>query len=83
MFHAKLDTFAMVVSPINTSWKPTHVIIGIFEIHNITRVAMANQVKVFLGLFNLLDKIIACVKDLSIQFMYLLTFVNFLIISFS
>jgi hypothetical protein len=44
---------------------------------------MANQVKVFLGLFNLLDKIIACVKDLSIQFMYLLTFVNFLIISFS
>jgi hypothetical protein len=44
MFHAGFDTFVMVVSLINTSWEPTHVIIGIFEIHNITHVAMANQV---------------------------------------
>jgi hypothetical protein len=45
MFHVGFYTFAMVVSPINTSWEPTHVIIGIFEIYNITHVAMANQVK--------------------------------------
>jgi hypothetical protein len=45
MFHARFDTFVMVVNPINTLWEPTHAMIGIFEIHNITRVAMANQVK--------------------------------------
>jgi hypothetical protein len=83
MFHVGFDTFVMVVNPINTSWEPTHVIIGIFEIHNTTSVAMANQVKVCLDSFNLLDKIIAYVKDLSIQFMYLLTFVFFLVISSS
>jgi hypothetical protein len=38
--------FAMVVSPIDNSWEPTHVIIGIFETHNITCVVMANQIKV-------------------------------------
>jgi len=36
------DTFAMVVNIINTSWEHTHVIIGIFEIHNIPSVAIAN-----------------------------------------
>jgi hypothetical protein len=42
MFLVDFDTFVMVVKFINTSWEPTHVTIGIFEIHNIVGVAMAN-----------------------------------------
>jgi hypothetical protein len=36
---------------------------GIFEVHNIASVAMANQVKLLLYSFSLLDKVIAYVKD--------------------
>jgi hypothetical protein len=36
------DTFAIVVSFINISWKPYHVTIWIFEVHNIESVAIAN-----------------------------------------
>jgi hypothetical protein len=36
------DTFVMVVSFINNLWKPTHVTMGIFEVHNTTITAMAN-----------------------------------------
>jgi hypothetical protein len=57
------DTFAMVVSFINTSSEPTHVTIGNFEIHNIASVAMVNQVKVLLDSFALFDKIIVYIKD--------------------
>jgi hypothetical protein len=55
-------TFVMVVSFINSSWEPTHVTMGIFEMHNITNASMANQVKVLLDSFGLLDKIVAYVK---------------------
>ncbi len=56
------DTFDIVVSFINALWEQFHVIMGIFEIHNIASVAMANQVKL-LNSFSLLDKVIAYVKD--------------------
>jgi hypothetical protein len=42
MFLVGFDTFVVVVRFINTSWELTHVTIGIFEIHNIVSVAMAN-----------------------------------------
>ncbi len=57
------DTFVMVVSFINNLWEPTHVIVGIFEVHNTIVVAMANQVMVLLNSFGSLDKVIICVKD--------------------
>jgi len=53
------DTFAMVVSSLNDFWEPGHVIMGIFEVQNTTRVAMANYVKVLLDSFGLFDKFIA------------------------
>ncbi len=40
-----------------------HVTIGIFEIHNIIGVVMANQIKYLLDSFGLFDKVIAYVKD--------------------
>jgi hypothetical protein len=42
MFHGGHDTFAMVVSFINKLWEPTHVIVGIFEVHNIIGATMVN-----------------------------------------
>ncbi len=41
-----------------TIWEPTHVIMGLFEVHNTIGVAMANQVKVLLDSFDLHDIII-------------------------
>jgi len=57
------DTFDIVVSFINALWEQFHVTMGIFEVHNIASVAMANQVKLLLYSFSLLDKVIAYVKD--------------------
>jgi hypothetical protein len=42
MSRVGFDTFTIVVSFINASWVSCHVTIGIFEINNITGVAMAN-----------------------------------------
>jgi hypothetical protein len=42
MFLVGFDTFVMVVKFINNSQEPTHVTIGIFEIHNIVGATMAN-----------------------------------------
>jgi hypothetical protein len=53
----------MVVNFINTSRKPTHVIIGILKIHSIANATMASQVKNLLHSFHLLDKVIAYVKN--------------------
>jgi hypothetical protein len=57
--------FAMVVNFINSLWEPTHVIVGVFEVKNIIGASMANQVKIILDSFSLLDKLIAYVKDES------------------
>jgi hypothetical protein len=54
--------FVMVVSFINSSWEPTHVTMGIFEMHNITNASMANQIKVLFDSFGLLDKVVAYAK---------------------
>ncbi len=42
---------------------PCHVIVGLFEAINASRVAMVAQVKDFLSSYNLLDKLIVYVKD--------------------
>ncbi len=66
--HGGHDPFAMVVNFINsymlmwlfnfTIWESTHVIVGIFEMHNTIGAAMANKVKVLLDSFELHDKVI-------------------------
>jgi hypothetical protein len=63
MSHVSYDTFAMVVSFINTSWEFTHVTIGIFEVHDIASVTMGIQIKYLLDALGLLDKVIAYVKN--------------------
>jgi hypothetical protein len=62
MFHVSHDTFAMVISFIDSLWQPIHVIIGIFEVSNTSSEAMANQVRILLDSFGLLTKVIAYVK---------------------
>jgi hypothetical protein len=61
------NKFAMGVSFINSSWDPTHVIIGVFEMKNITSVAMENEVKILLHSFDLVDKTIVYDKDESLN----------------
>jgi hypothetical protein len=70
MSHVSFDTFAIIMSFINTSWGPCHVTIGIFEVHNTIGTIMANQVISLLDSFGLLDKIIAYVKDESSNFFF-------------
>jgi hypothetical protein len=41
VFHAGFDTSTIVVNFINTYWELCHVTLGIFEVHNISSVAMA------------------------------------------
>jgi hypothetical protein len=80
MFHMNFDTFVIIVSFINASWEPCHVIIGIFEVHYTTGVAMANEVKSLLDSFGLFDKVIAYVKNERSN-LNILTFVLTFIVS--
>ncbi len=57
------DTFALVINFIYSQWVPYHVKVGLFEAIDTFRVVMATQVKKLLSLYNLLDKLIAYVKD--------------------
>jgi hypothetical protein len=57
------DTFVLVMNYINKKWEPCYVVVGIFEVHETLKAAMAIQFKDLLVRYNLLDKIIAYVKD--------------------
>ncbi len=63
MSYVHFDTFVMVMNFVNLSWDPTHVTIGIIELHNTIDATMANKIKTLLDSFHLLGKVIACVKD--------------------
>jgi hypothetical protein len=45
MSRGTFDTFALVVNYINKKWECCHVIVGIFEVHETSGVAMAIQFK--------------------------------------
>jgi hypothetical protein len=45
MSHGGFDTIVLVVNYINKQWVPCHVIVGIVEVHETTRVAMVLQLK--------------------------------------
>ncbi len=65
------------------SMRTTHVTIEIFEVHNIIGVTMANQVKVLLDTFSLLNKVIAYIEDEG-YYLSTLTFVStFVILCFA
>ncbi len=57
------DTFALVINFINSHWVPCHVIVGLFEANDTFGVVMATQVKELLSCYNLLDILIAYMKD--------------------
>jgi len=57
------NTFILVINFINSEWVPCHVTMGLLGTTNMARIAMVMQVKDLLSFYNLLDKIIAYVKD--------------------
>ncbi len=63
MFQGGFDMFILVVNYINKKWEPCHVIMGVFEVHETSRATMDVHFKDLLVQYNLLDKIIAYVKD--------------------
>jgi len=38
-----VDTFVLVINYLNEAWTPRHVIVGLFEVHEITRNATVLQ----------------------------------------
>ncbi len=63
MFRSGHDTFALVINFINSHWVPCHVTMGLFEVIDTFGVVMAAQVKELMLFYNLLDKLIAYVKN--------------------
>ncbi len=57
------DTFSLVINFINSQQVPYHVTVGYFEVNDKIGVAMAKQVRDFMFPYNLLEKLIAYVKD--------------------
>jgi hypothetical protein len=56
--------------------------VGLFEIHNISGVNMVEHVKLFLGSFGLLDKVITYVKDEGNNLVFF-TIIFILVVSYS
>jgi hypothetical protein len=72
----------MVMNFINPSWEPTHVTIGLIELDNIIGATMANKINVLLDSFGLLEKVIACVKNVRSN-LNTLTFALTFMVSYS
>ncbi len=82
MSYVHFDTFVMVMNFINPSWEPTHVTIGLIELDNIIGATMANKINVLLDSFGLLEKVIACVKNVRSN-LNTLTFALTFMVSYS
>jgi hypothetical protein len=67
MSRGSFDAFALVVNYINKKWEPCHVIVGIFEVHETSGVAMTIQFKDLLAQYNLLDKVITYFKNKGVN----------------
>ncbi len=52
-----------MINFINSMWVPCHVTMGLFKTTNMSGFAMAVQIKDFVSLYNLLNKLFAYVKD--------------------
>jgi hypothetical protein len=58
MFKGDMDTFALIINDLNDYCTPMHVTIGLFEIHETTKLSMALFEK-----YDLMHYVIAFVKD--------------------
>jgi hypothetical protein len=58
MFKGNMDTFALIINYLNDSCTPMHVTIGLFEVHETTKLSMALIEK-----YDLMHYVIAFVKD--------------------
>jgi hypothetical protein len=63
IFCGLFDTFALVVNYINKKWEPCHTTMGIFEVHETTWATMTLQLRDLLVQYDLLNKVLAYVKD--------------------
>jgi hypothetical protein len=63
MFRFRHDTFVLVINFINSLWVPCHVIVGLFEATNMSRVVMVVQIKDLLSSYNVQNKLIVYGKD--------------------
>ncbi len=63
MSKSSVDTFALVINYLNECWMPQHVIIGLFEVHETTRLSMAGQLRSLLEKHDLMHRMITFVKD--------------------
>jgi hypothetical protein len=58
-----MDTFALVINYLNDSWTPMHVTIGLFKVHEIRWLSMVEQLHTSLEKYDLMNYVIAFVKD--------------------
>jgi len=63
MSRGGVDTFALVINCLNESWMPRHVTIGLFEVHETIGLSMAGQLRSLLEKYDLMNCMIAFVKD--------------------
>lgn len=63
MSRGGINIFALVISFINEKWVTIHVIMGLFEVSDISVMAMAVQLQGLLDAFTLTERIISFVKD--------------------
>ncbi len=58
-----MDVSALVISFLGSDWKPKHVTLGLFEVIDITKQALARNLIDLLDIYGLKNKIITYVKD--------------------
>jgi hypothetical protein len=58
-----LDTFALVINFLTLDWESKHVAIGLFKAKDTIGINLASQLQVLFEKYNLINKIICCVKD--------------------
>jgi hypothetical protein len=58
-----VDTFALVINYLDDIWKPRHAIVGFFKVHGTIGSAMALQLESLLRKIDLIQYVIAFVKD--------------------
>jgi hypothetical protein len=63
MNEGALDTFALVINFLTLNWETKHVTIGLFKAKDIIGINLASQLQVLFEKYNLINKMICCVKD--------------------
>jgi hypothetical protein len=73
MSRGGVDTFALVINYLNESLMPQHITIGLFEVHEMTRLSMVGQLHSLLEKYDLMHHMIAFVKDESNNLLFMAT----------